>query len=713
MSGSQRAEVIAQLSQRLQSSLGVPEGLRVASPFPFGGMDQQSSPIAMKDQDFFWCENLIRLGDGNLRALPDVGSTLYIAPAKTILCAFGYNIAATYYHIVFFTDGTAVQVNEDTQAVTTISSTAGTFYNGGNKPTVCPSGGKYLLIANNHAANAYWVWDGLVLYNAGSVGPDVTLTSGGANYTSAPLVTAFGGSGTGATFTASIANGSVVSVQVDNVGSGYLPGDTVQLQFTGGGSDNGAILTAVLTASIVSSMTVLSGGSGYTDVPTVTVSSGAAAATANLTPTGIGAITVTNGGSGYTAAPTVTLSGGGGTGATATATISGGAITAITVTSPGSGYTSRPTVGFLGGGGSSATATAALAGTTVASLTVTNAGSGYTASPTIGFSGGGGGTGATAAAVLSAGAVTSVTVVNGGSGFTETPTIAFTGGGGTGATAVAVLSGGSISSVTISAGGSGYTSAPTVSVGAGGNNAASGSVDLMPFGVSGIGMENYLSRVWLLNTFQPGATSTAGVLQFSTAGSVTDFSTSSGGGTYTSTDRYLRSAYWGIKQANGYLYLMGDSSVSVISNVQTSGSASVTTFTYQNTDPQIGTNFPNTLSDYGRTVLFGNALGIFGLYGGAVTGVSDKVRNIFDNAIFPPTTGAITPSGAAATIHKVKFYTFLFTITDPFTGQPRTAMLLWDQKEWYVASQSVTPTFIWSQERNSVLTTWATDGAKV
>ena len=60
-----------------------------------------------------------------------------------------------------------------------------------------------------------------------------------------------------------------------------------------------------------------------------------------------------------------------------------------------------------------------------------------------------------------------------------------------------------------------------------------------------------------------------------------------------------------------------------------------TTFNYQNTDPQTGAIYRDTVQDFGRTILFANQIGVFGLYGGAVIRVSAKLDTLFSNAIFP------------------------------------------------------------------------------
>ena len=133
----------------------------------------------------------------------------------------------------------------------------------------------------------------------------IAVNSGGTGYTSAPTVVISGGGGTGATATATVANGEITGITVDSDGTGYTSPPTIS--FTGGG------------------------GSG---------------ATASVSVAGvITGIAVTSGGTGYTSAPTISFTDGGGTGATATATVSAaGVITGITVDSGGTDYTSPKVV---------------------------------------------------------------------------------------------------------------------------------------------------------------------------------------------------------------------------------------------------------------------------------------------------------------------------------------------------------------------------------
>jgi hypothetical protein len=629
---------VAKLSQAVGKALGLPQDLQFYSAFPFAGMNQQDARTAIEDSESYWCENLIWTGRASLRSLWDRGNTLFSDPGGRQIVYFKwYNIGEDDFCAVFFNDGTALQVAFPSGAQTGISAVLGTFYNGGQLPVAQQSGNLFLLIANNLTPNDYWIWDGQVLYGAGTLGPFQVgdLTSSGLGYTSAPAVRFFGGSGTGATGTATVVNGAVTSVQVTNPGTGYVPGDQVQIAFSGGGSDSSALLQAVLTAGTVDHLELISGGTGYTSAPAIVFSSGTAAATA---------------------------------------TVTGGVITSINITNHGGGYTSTPTVSFSGGGG----------------------------------------TGASAVAVLSPGSVASVTVVDTGTGFSGTPLLTFTGGGGgTGAAATANLTFGGITSVTVTAGGSGYTSPPTIVVGTALNNAAAGAIDVMPFGVSGTTLETFLSRVWIAVPAQIAPQSTGGTFQVSAPASLTDFATSDGGLLFPNSDRFLRKHYTSLRQNNGFLYPFGDSSVYVISNVQTSGSPPTTTFLFQNASAQAGAAWRDTVEDFGKALLFANQTGVFGLFGGGASKLSDKINNIFDRAVFPPTSGALTPSGAAASVHTIPVYLLLLTITDPFTHTPRNVLVGFDEKRWFVASQSASLKFIGTQMINSEMTAWGTDGVSL
>lgn len=785
----------AKAASAAQQSKGLPQGFRAYTPFPFAGMNMQDAPTAIDDKEFTYMENFLRIGGGMLRTAWDAGSPIYRGGNQSIVFFFFYYIGTTGYVAVFLTDGSAVQVQLSNLAQTQIGP-AGTFYTGAQKPACAQWGTLYLLISNNNSFNNFWVWDGSILYQAGTAAPNgVTLLATGSNYGTNPTVTAFGGHGSGMVLVPTVQAGGVVNVQITDPGTGYEVGDIVQLAFTGGGSNTSAQLLATLNPGTVAAANITAPGSGYT-MATAAFSGGGgtgAAGTPIISTGGVSSIAVTNGGSGYTGGVAVTFTGGGGTGATATAVVQGGVITEIDVTNAGTGYTSAPTVVLTASAGTGGAATASVSASgTIIGMTITNPGTGYTSAPSIAISGDG--TGATAVAVLAPTSVSGVTVVNGGTGFVYAPNLDFVGGGGSGATgvatltptsvakvnvvaggqnyakppvvtftgaiagsgatAVAVLDGGQVVAVNVTNGGSGYTSnvevvftpvkgdpgsgagaiaifsptsiagvtmsnyglnytdAPAVEVQSGANESAYATVTLMPFGVSGSWMETFQQRLWIgdpapapYGTLPPG-----GNWQVSAPGGFTDFATSDGGVLFTNTDGFLKTRYVAAKQSNGYLYFFGDDSISVVSNTNTSGSPATTTFNYQNVDPQSGIVWRDSLIPYGRTLLFGNNTGVYGVYGGAATPVSKKLDQLFTKAVFPPTAGALTPTSAIATLFNIKHYLMLLTITDPDTGSPRNVMVTWNEKEWVITSQSVSLTSIGFNEVNSQFTAYGTDG---
>lgn len=556
-----------ELSTKAQSALGLPDGFKLFTPYPFSGMNVSSGRPNVEDSEFYWRENFVRIGNGNLRTVWDVGNTLYVAPpGLSIIHFFSYNLTSSNYFVVFLSDGSAVQVQYPNPVPLQIGG-PGTFWGGDVNalPACAQSGAQYLIITNNINANAYWIWDGSILYGAGGIGPVVTITNTGSNYSSPPTVEFFGGSGSGATAVASVANGMVVSVMITNPGTGYLVTDSVQILFTGGGSDTAPQLTPVIVDGVITSVTVTDGGSGF-----------------------------------GTTAPALTVVGGLGFGAALNATVSGGAI----------------------------------------------------------------------------------------------------------------------DNVTVADGGGGYFGAPSIVVQPGVNQAATADISLMPFGVSGSSIEIFQSRVWLPEPFNQGDQSNGNVFSLSAPGSLTDFATSDGGLVFTDNFSFLRASYVNIKQANGYLYPIGDSCVDIISNVQTGGNPISTTFNYQNTDPQVGTPWRDTCQYFSRTVIFVNNFGIWGLYGGAVTRVSTKLDALFASAPScqnPPTPGSLIPSSAVASIYENKAYLVLMTIKDLTTPTQtvRNVMVAWDEKDLFIVNQSMNLTRIGTQEIESDLIAWGTDGSKL
>ena len=443
----------------------------------FKGLNTQSPRQSIDDSECSYMENFFPIAEGNLRAMWDIGSSIYTAVGKTIVEIFFYNIGSNNYCASFFSDGTAIQINTSSMATTTISSTGGTFYTaGGSLPQAVQWGTSGILIVSSTSSNGYYAWDGTTLYSSGSTAPS------------------------------------------------WLSGLSSAIVVTGNTHTSTTIDSMSSTTGIQVGMTI--SGSGIT------------------------------------------------------------------------------------------------AGTTVATIV-------------------------------------------------------------------------SSTSITISAATSSSLTGTSLTF-----NWS------MPAGLKGTAIELFQNRVWIAS----GAT-----VSFSAAQNGVTFSSSLGGGSFTSSDSFLRNGYVSLKQANGYLYIFGDSSINYIGNVQTtvSGSTLTTTFNNLNTDPQVGTPWNFSVIPFGRAVMLANTSGIYAMFGGSAEKVSNKLDGLFSTATLPLTGITNMPSGAVATVFGIRVFFLLINAVDAFTNQSKPMMCAWDGNKWFIVTQNFTPTFIATQEINSQLTAWGTDGTKI
>lgn len=220
----------------------------------------------------------------------------------------------------------------------------------------------------------------------------------------------------------------------------------------------------------------------------------------------------------------------------------------------------------------------------------------------------------------------------------------------------------------------------------------------MPTGVAGTGIDSYQNRVFIINGTQ---------LLMSAASNGAYFAAANGGSITTSTDSNLRKHYTHIISANGYIYPFGDSAIFNISNVTQTVTNNVATasYQYQNSDPQTGTKWPNTVQVLGRAILFANFNGVFDLLGNSATKISDALDNLFATI-----STTVTPSAAVCTLYGIRVWVLCIRAQD-YTGTTRTMLACFDGKKWWMASQSTTPTFLYTLEVDSQLTAYGTDGS--
>ena len=465
--------------------------------------------------------------------------------------------------------------------------------------------------------------------------------------------------------------------------------------------------TNLITVGCISTIGITNAGSGYTTVPTVTISAPnqtngvqatAVASISNASGTVISA-QVTNVGLGFTSLPTVTIAPPAsqfGVQAQGTPTISGGTVVAISITNPGSGYTSAPSITITGGGGSSATANAVLGSGLVSAITITNPGSGYTSTPTVTISGGGGNNATAVAGFLTfnTGAV-GIVITNGGTGYTTAPTVNITAapGGGTNATANAIVNGGVVTQIVVTNPGAGYTSAPTITFSGGsGNNAAATGVYTAD---SSVDISSFQGRVWIAQ----GRT-----VFYSAAGSYNDFVTVSAGNLNLQDDT-LHSKITALISANNFLYVFGDDSINVFSDVRV-GTTGLTTFTNTNVSASVGSRRIDAIFPYFRSLLFMNDYGVYALVGATTTKLSDSLDGIFPLIDFTQPV-----SGGQVLLNSILCAAFSFTYNDPVQGARPLQAVFFDKK-WFLTSQG-TLTHITSAPLASGISMYGTGGTNL
>jgi hypothetical protein len=359
-----------------------------------------------------------------------------------------------------------------------------------------------------------------------------------------------------------------------------------------------------------------------------------------------------------------------------------GSVGLIGIVNQGTGYTEAPTVTISGpdqAGGVQANATATTStANVVTSINLANAGTGYTnaANLTVTFTGGGGGTGANAVAQLFSfqTGTLSLVLINGGAGYTNAANtiVTISGGGGAGATAVPIVLGNVVTQVIMTNQGSGYTNVANVTAtvsGGGGNGAV---LQAVVNSEPNVGIASFSGRVWI---------AAGRSVYYSAAGSYSDF-TSVSAGSVTLTDSTLHGNIIQLLSANNFLYIFGDNSINVFSDVRVT-TAGTTLFTNTNVSASVGSELKNAIFPYFRSVLFMNDYGVYALVGSTTSKLSDPLDGIFPNIDFS------TPVYAGQVLlNNILCAAFNFRYNDQtFTNSERYVQAVFFEKKWFISSQ--------------------------
>jgi hypothetical protein len=265
------------------------------------------------------------------------------------------------------------------------------------------------------------------------------------------------------------------------------------------------------------------------------------------------------------------------------------------------------------------------------------------------------------------GSVGTITITSGGSAYSAAPTVTISAPnevGGVQATATATISGGVVTAITITEPGTGYTSAPTITFSSGAASATATAISQ-----PGTCIQSFSGRVWIAD----GRT-----IYYTAADSYNDF-TSISAGNITLVDGTLYGDITQIIAANNFLYIFGESSINVFSDVRVN-TLGETLFTNTNISASIGTELFLGVFAYFRSILFINRYGVYALVGATTTKISDALDGIFPNIDFSSTV-----TGCQTLIYNILVSAWNVRYND--NGTYRRVQLVFFDRKWFISYQ--------------------------
>ena len=193
-------------------------------------------------------------------------------------------------------------------------------------------------------------------------------------------------------------------------------------------------------------------------------------------------------------------------------------------------------------------------------------------------------------------------------------------------------------------------------------------------------------------------------IYYTAAGSYNDF-TSVSAGNLILTDGTLHGNITKLLSANNFLYIFGDDSINVFSDVrvQTNGT---TLFTNTNVSASVGSRRPYAIFPYFRSVMFMNDYGMYALVGSTTSKLSSQLDGIFPNIDFtyPVYAGQVLVNNILCAAFNFRYFDSVFT------NSYRYIQAVFFDKKWFFTNQGTTLQYIVSVPLGGVTNLYGVDG---
>jgi hypothetical protein len=189
----------------------------------------------------------------------------------------------------------------------------------------------------------------------------------------------------------------------------------------------------------------------------------------------------------------------------------------------------------------------------------------------------------------------------------------------------------------------------------------------------GTAVAAYAGRIWI---------AIQRTIQYTDVNSYTSFG--GAGGSFTINDAYLHNNITALAAGNNYLYIWGDDSLDILSNVAVA--SGVTSFSRINVSASVGCTRPQSIFPWIRSMAFAASDGFYLVSGATPEKISSDLDGLF-NAI-----GTTAIYGAQVMVDKIRCAGFLVQFLDSFTTTTptsRSIICLYFNGKWWFTSQMI------------------------